>query len=251
MEIIKIQFSDTFQNNIEVQGRARLLTKLAVFWWNFQKGVLGNPLISSSDTFIEIEKPKETYDITFMVLGHLHGDLYKKYKDAGDVLFDYQFSHPIQMNGAIPGKTGQLNPIMVGRDNNGEYITVKNLLKQHKTEVLTNMTMAAIHSFQRAYFYLMQYKLILGDALFKFGVNNNGDLIFVSTLFNPDTSTFFNANTFKLGKECKRIDGQSLFLKYKEPNEITKKEYKLAKKKYLQHELYINSYNHENLKETP
>lgn len=230
--LIKINFDDTCDNGVELHGRGELLAQLGAFWWHFSKGVLGHPMVYQKESSIVIEKPSEVYSTEFMVIGHLHGELYQMYKENGH-LFDYQFPETVKENGVIPGKSGQMNPIMIGIEN-GKYLTIKDLQEMYSVEELTKIVMAGIHAYQRAYFYLLNFGFILADGLMKFGKNSDGELIFASTLFSPESSCFFNARTFKLGKKCQRLDSSLI-----KPG-IKGNERKLARRKYMSHKEYIS-----------
>ncbi len=226
---------------VAVHDKAKLLKELSVFWWRYMENICPHPLKDySAAESVEIEDDLDGIQYEFLVIGHLHGKLYDMYKIAGDAFLGYKFSGPIARNGVLPtGKDNRMCPIMIGLKD-GQMLTVKEMIKTIKTKKLTEIAVTAINMYQRAYMYLMHFDLILANAPFRFGYKDK-KLISTSTLFSPETSAFFNANTFKLGKEDVKMMDMSYLDRFKTSLEIDKKELKTIRKKYFHHRNYINN----------
>ena len=68
----------------------------------------------------------------------------------------------------------------------------------------------AINLYEFGYTYCMNCDIIMADTKFEFGLDENLNLTLIDELFTPDSSRFWNANTFEVGKPQKSMDKQYL-----------------------------------------
>lgn len=68
----------------------------------------------------------------------------------------------------------------------------------------------SINLYEFGYTYCMNCDIIMADTKFEFGLDENLNLTLIDELFTPDSSRFWNANTFEVGKPQKSMDKQYL-----------------------------------------
>jgi phosphoribosylaminoimidazole-succinocarboxamide synthase len=204
-----------------VPGKGKILTAMSVFWFNMTRELVPNHLVSTDvkdlpasiqhraeelDGRFMIVRKAERIDIECVVRGYLSGSGWVEYREHGTVCGDT----------LPPGicESGRLDkPIFTpaakndtGHDENISIAEMESRIGASLTRRLANASLA-LYSFAERY--ARERDIIIADTKFEFGFVD-GELTVIDEMFTPDSSRFWDVNTYEPGRPQASLDKQPL-----------------------------------------
>jgi len=206
-----------------VPSKGKILTQLAVWWFEIvDKEIFAIPhhlLTSDVDKMppevqqhagvirgrCMLVKKLDMLPMGFVVRGFLSGPCLQEYYKTGKVGGK---SLPLGLtDGAkIP------NPLFVAwtktTDGRTEDLNFDQCVEKLGFTKTAEIASKSMRIYERARRLALAKGIILADAEFEFGVDNTGALVLAGEIFTPDTSSFWDLNSYKPGRPQERVDRQ-------------------------------------------
>lgn len=212
-----------------VKDKGKLLTQISVFWFNFLKDNIKNHLIASTDDEIFAKLPKELSEPKYkqqlsqrsllvrkhklipleaIVRGYITGSAWKEYKNSGTI-------HGLPAPKGLQESEELPTPIFTPstkaeQGEHDENISPEQAAEIVGKEVCDKVAKKAIELYSKARDYAKTRGIILADTKFEFGITDDGELVLVDEVLTPDSSRFWNAKTYAIGKSQESYDKQFL-----------------------------------------
>lgn len=205
-----------------VPGKGVYLNNISKYWFENSQKIIKNHFIT--DDFSKYPENLQKYHreligrsmivkkckplpVEFVVRGYIAGSGWKEYQESSTIC-------------GVKLPEGKLkyskidNPIFTpatkaetGHDENIDFERAADILGIEKAEYLRDISIK-LYEFGRDT--LAKKGIILADTKFEFGEDENGDIILIDEVMTPDSSRFWNADTYKEGKEPDNFDKQTL-----------------------------------------
>jgi phosphoribosylaminoimidazole-succinocarboxamide synthase len=213
------------ENGIPQKGQ--LLTQLSEFWFEFLKPYVKTHLIEVDDIFSRLpnELSEEKYrsqlegrsllvrkhklvPLEVIVRGYITGSAWKEYKKSGTV-------HGVKVAEGLQESQEFPTPIFTPstkaeQGEHDENISVKQAEAIVGKELAGKIGKLAVELYTKAKEYAAGKGIIIADTKFEFGLDEAGELVLVDEVLTPDSSRFWNAKTYELGKGQDSYDKQFL-----------------------------------------
>jgi phosphoribosylaminoimidazole-succinocarboxamide synthase len=194
-----------------VPGKGRLLTEMALFWFQHLKGLVPNHL--SGDAPESVVAPDEVAQVRgrsmlvkrltplpceAVVRGYVAGSGWKEYKKSGTVC---GIALPAEMTMTQPLTTPIFTPATkaaVGdHDENISFAQLEALLGAARAAEVRG---TAIRIYQAAAKYALTRGIVIADTKFEFGLDAHGTLTLMDEVLTPDSSRFWLAHELAQGR---------------------------------------------------
>lgn len=201
-----------------IPDKGKVLNALSNFWFNYTKDIVKNHMISSDlkDMPCEFQKPeyegrtilvKKLKMIPYEVIvrGYMFGSMYEAYKKGEQFLghkFEKEYQQAEKLSEPIVTPSTKAKE---GHDINVTFDYMKNDLGE---ELATKIQNAALSIYKKCYEHAYKNGIIIADTKFEFGLDENGDLVLGDEVLTPDSSRFWNLETYKVGTSPASYDKQ-------------------------------------------
>lgn len=201
-----------------IPDKGKVLNALSNFWFNYTKDIVKNHMISSDlkDMPADFQKP-EYEDRTILVKklkmipyevivrGYMFGSMYEAYKKGEQFLghkFEKEYEQAEKLTEPIVTPSTKAKE---GHDINVTFDYMKNDLGE---DLATKIQNAALSIYKKCYDHAYKNGIIIADTKFEFGLDENGDLVLGDEVLTPDSSRFWNLETYKVGTSPASYDKQ-------------------------------------------
>ena len=208
--------------NEPIPGKGETLATISAFWFEKTKEIIDNHFITNEVEKYPVETKKYKADlekrsmlvkklkplpIECIARGYLAGSAWKEYKKSGTVtgiplpkgLKEYQkLPEPIY----TPSTKAE-----EGHDENIDFAKSAEIVGEEIAQKVKELTIK-LYKFGEKY--LNEVGLILADTKFEFGTDENGKLYLIDEALTPDSSRFWDKNSYELGKKPEQFDKQIL-----------------------------------------
>lgn len=212
-----------------IKDKGKLLTQISIFWFDFLKDNIKNHLIASTDDEIFSRLPKELSEPKYkeqlsgrsllvrkhklvpleaIVRGYITGSAWKEYKKSGTV---HGLPAPKGLQESEMFPTPIFTPsTKAEQGEHDENISPAQAAKIVGEDTCNKVANKAIELYTKARDYSKTRGIILADTKFEFGITDDGELVLVDEVLTPDSSRFWNAKTYVVGKSQESYDKQFL-----------------------------------------
>lgn len=203
-----------------IPDKGRVLTLLSAFWFTKTRHLVPNHLLSHRlsrlpdelkghahwlwGRFLLVRRVK-VIPVECVVRGYLYGSAWKEYQATGEVC-NIKLPKGLRLAEKLPEPLfTPATKATVGHDENIPFSRVvdmigKDLAEQLREWSLTLYRFGAEHA--------EGCGLILADTKFEFGLTDDGALLLVDEILTPDSSRFWDAETYQPGKPQENFDKQ-------------------------------------------
>ncbi|KAK9389433.1 hypothetical protein V1515DRAFT_619284 [Lipomyces mesembrius] len=230
-----------------VKDKGKLLTQVSRFWFSILSDICPNHFISTDISTLQKEALKykdqlegrsmlvrkyKILPIEAIVRGYLTGSAWKEYKTKGTV-------HGIKVRAGmkesepfdIPIYTPSTKAELGEHDENIHPSEAAKIIGEENAKKVEEL---ALKLYIKAKEYGKTKGIIIADTKFEFGIDDSENVVLVDEVLTPDSSRFWRADTYEVGKSQDSYDKQFLRnwltsndLAYKEgvemPDEIAEK----------------------------
>lgn len=207
-----------------IPEKGRVLTAMSLFWFDYLKDVIPHHLISANvDEYPEAARQyrgqlegrsmlvhkAERIDIECVVRGYIAGSLWKEYKqkrEKGDThILGFDFAPDLQESQKLDEPI--FTPATKADTGHDENISFEEMLRVTDVEVGAKLRSVSKELYKRASDYAETRGIILADTKFEFGIFD-GDLMLIDEVLSPDSSRFWPADKYQVGKSQESFDKQ-------------------------------------------
>lgn len=204
-----------------ITDKGKLLTELSEFWFDFLP--IENHLIKK-DIFQEYPRLEKYRDqlqdralivrklklipLEVIVRGYITGSAWKEYKKLKTV-------HGLPIDEELVESQEFKTPIFTPstkaeQGEHDENISPAEAAKIVGQDLCDRLEKTAIDLYVQAKEYAKTKGIIIADTKFEFGLDENNDIVLVDEVLTPDSSRFWNASTYEVGKSQDSYDKQFL-----------------------------------------
>ncbi len=201
-----------------VPNKGKILNQISEFWFHHIKDIIPNHIISTDIKDFPEEFQTEEFEgrsmlvkklkmipVECIVRGYITGSGWKSYQESGTVC-GIKLPEGLQESEKLP------EPIFTpttkaaeGHDENISFDEVCKLIGKDLAEELRNKT---IEIYSKCAEYAATKGVIIADTKFEFGVDENGKLVIGDEVLTPDSSRFWPASDYQVGRSQKSFDKQ-------------------------------------------
>ncbi len=202
-------------------GKGILLTKIALFWFDFIGDLIPNHL--SDELTLEEVLPDATeraqaegrsmivkrlhgLPIEAVVRGYLIGSGWLDYQRTGNVC-GIELPANLQLAQQLPEPvfTPATKAEVGDHDENISFAKMAEVVGEQQASAVREVS---IEIYNRAASYAKERGIIIADTKFEFGTDNNGTLTLMDEVLTPDSSRFWNAASYQPGSSPESYDKQ-------------------------------------------
>ncbi|MGC9386823.1 MAG: phosphoribosylaminoimidazolesuccinocarboxamide synthase [Hydrogenovibrio sp.] len=203
-----------------IPGKGRILTDTALFWMNKAESILPNQL--ASDLLLaDLLTPEELQalegrgmivrklkplPVEAIVRGYLVGSGWKEYKKTQTVC-GIELPAGLKKAEQLPEPlfTPSTKAEIGDHDENIAYDDVVKLIGEDKARQVKDYSLAL---YKMAAEFALERGIIIADTKFEFGEDENGVIHLIDEALTPDSSRFWPAKTYQVGKNPDSFDKQ-------------------------------------------
>ncbi len=203
-----------------IPDKGKILNQISKFWFDFTKDIIPNHVISiDTKDFPKdfqtsafegrsmLVKKLKMLPVECIVRGYITGSGWKSYQKDGTIC-------GITLPEGLQESQKLSKPIFTpttkaseGHDENISFEEVCHLIGEELAKKLRTKT---IEIYQKCADYASSKGVIIADTKFEFGIDETGNLVLADEILTPDSSRFWPANTYEIGKSQTSFDKQYL-----------------------------------------
>lgn len=204
-----------------IPNKGKILNQISEFWFDFVKDIVPNHIISTNlkDFPEEFQKPEfegrsmlvkklKMLPVECIVRGYITGSGWKSYQENGTVC-GITLPEGLQESEKLPEAifTPSTKAEIGEHDENISFERVVEILG---LELATKLRDKTIQIYSKCAEYAASKGVIIADTKFEFGLDENGELVLGDEVLTPDSSRFWPANDYAIGRSQKSFDKQYL-----------------------------------------
>ncbi len=203
----------------EIPNKGKVLNQISAFWFDFVKDIIPNHVISTDikDFPEEFQTPEfegrsmlvkklKMLPVECIVRGYITGSGWKSYKENGTVC-GIQLPENLQESEKLPEPifTPSTKAEIGDHDENISFEQVCKMIGEELAIKLRDKTLAV---YSKCAEYAARRGVLIADTKFEFGLDENGELVLGDEVLTPDSSRFWPAKDYVVGKSQKSFDKQ-------------------------------------------
>ncbi len=202
-----------------IPNKGKVLNKISEFWFDFVKDVIPNHIISTDikDFPAEFQTPEfegrsmlvkklKMIPVECIVRGYITGSGWKSYQANGTVC-GIKLPEGLQESEKLPQAifTPTTKAELGTHDEDIAFDKVIEMLGKDLAEKLRAKT---IEVYTKCAEYATTRGIIIADTKFEFGLDENGELVLGDEVLTPDSSRFWPASEYEVGRTHNSLDKQ-------------------------------------------
>ena len=203
-----------------IQDKGALLTEIANFWFeklghivpNHLTGINPDSVVSDPSEKAQlgkralVVKKLKPLPIEAIVRGYIAGSGWKEYKANGTIC-------GISLPGGLQEASKLPQPIVTPSSkadvgDHDENITLEKCASLLGKDLAEKVANTSIRLYQEAAEYALTRGIIIADTKFEFGLDADGELYLIDEVLTPDSSRFWPADQYVVGKNPPSFDKQ-------------------------------------------
>lgn len=202
-----------------VPNKGKILNQISKFWFDFVEDIVPNHIISTDlkDFPEEFQKPEfegrsmlvkklKMLPVECIVRGYITGSGWKSYKENGTVCGitlpeGLQESEKLPQAIFTPSTKAEIGE-------HDENISFERVVEMLGLELATKLRDKTIEVYTKCAEYAASRGVIIADTKFEFGLDENGELVLGDEVLTPDSSRFWPASDYEVGRSQKSFDKQ-------------------------------------------
>lgn len=201
-----------------VPDKGKVLNKISEFWFDYTKDFVKNHIISTNTSEFPEEfkgpefegrsmlvKKLKMLPIECIVRGYITGSGWKSYKENGTVC-GIKLPVGLQESEKLPEPI--FTPSTKALEGHDENISFEETCKLIGEELATKVRDTAIEIYSKCAEYAATKGIIIADTKFEFGLDEHNDLVLGDEVLTPDSSRFWPASDYEIGRGQKSFDKQ-------------------------------------------
>lgn len=201
-----------------VTNKGKVLNKISAFWFDYIKDIIPNHVISTDlkDFPEEFQTPEfegrsmlvrklKMLPIECIVRGYITGSGWSNYKQTGTVC-GIKLPDGLQESQKLPEPI--FTPTTKAAEGHDENISFEEVCNLIGTDLANEVKNKTIEIYKKCAEYALSKGIIIADTKFEFGLDENNTLVIGDEVLTPDSSRFWPADEYEVGKSQKSFDKQ-------------------------------------------
>jgi len=207
-----------------IPGKGAVLTRMSLFWFEYLKDVVRNHFITADvEAYPEhlhkyrdqlkgrsmVVKKAERIDIECVIRGYIAGSLWSDYvkgQKAGNTkVLGFTFDDNLQESQKLAEPI--FTPATKEESGHDINISFEEMAQITGLEIAAKLRSVSKELYKRAADYCEKRGIILADTKFEFGLHE-GDIMLIDEILSPDSSRFWPADKYRVGKSQESFDKQ-------------------------------------------
>jgi len=202
-----------------IPDKGRVLTQLSLFWFDLLRDIIPNHVLSAADFPPELaaysaqlngrsmlcEKTKPL-PIECVVRGYLAGSGWKEYREQG-TLAGLGLPAGLLESDRLPEP--RFTPATKNDSGHDENISISQMAAMYGPELTAELHQLSLELYNTAATIALERGVILADTKLEFGFID-GKIHLIDECFTPDSSRYWDAQTYERGKPQPSMDKQYL-----------------------------------------
>ncbi len=196
-----------------IPDKGAVLTGLSAFWFDRTQDVVPNHLVSYTEVPDEVKgrallvERLDMFPVECVVRGYITGSGWKDYQRSGEVC-GIALPDGLQESQQLPEPifTPATKAEVGDHDENVDFDRAAEILGDR--EALEELRRISIELYTRASAHARERGIILADTKFELGRNAAGEIVLADEALTPDSSRFWPADTYEVGKGQPSFDKQ-------------------------------------------
>ncbi len=192
-----------------IKDKGIALTQISNFWFDFTRAIVPNHILSANPAGLPQPYQKRTVLVKkldmlpyeFIVRGYMFGSLWKEHQAAGSY-----HGNKYQLAEKLPEPV--LTPSAKNSAGHDENISVERLQRELGPDEAEKICKICFALYKTCAAHALQKGIILVDAKFEFGYDEDGTLTLGDEICTPDSSRFWAAEDYRTGVSPKCFDKQ-------------------------------------------
>ncbi len=204
-----------------IPNKGKILNQISKFWFDFVKDIVPNHIIStdSKDFPKEFQTPEfegrsmlvkklKMLPVECIVRGYITGSGWKSYQENGTIC-GITLPEGLQESEKLPEAifTPSTKAEIGEHDEN---ISFEKVVEMLGLELATKLRDKTLEVYKKCSEYATTKGVIIADTKFEFGLDENGNLVLADEVLTPDSSRFWPASDYQVGRSQKSFDKQYL-----------------------------------------
>ncbi len=203
-----------------IPNKGKVLNQISKFWFDSLKDVVPNHVISTDIKNFPDEFQNEEFEgrsmlvkklkmipVECIVRGYITGSGWKSYQNDGTIC-GIKLPEGLQESEKLPEPI--FTPTTKAAEGHDENISFEEVCDLIGKDLAEKLRKTAIEVYKKGAEYALTKGIIVADTKFEFGVDENGTLVLGDEVLTPDSSRFWPANDYQVGKGQKSFDKQYL-----------------------------------------
>ncbi len=201
-----------------IPGKGEILTQLSAFWFGKFHQVPNHFITADFERFPERLKPYEEllrgrsmivrkatpFPVECVVRGYLAGSGWKEYQESGTVC-GIKLASGLEQAAQLPVPIfTPATKATSGHDENITWAKYREILGAKNATTVRDLSFAI---YSEGSLYAVNRDIIIADTKFEFGLHNN-EIILIDECLTPDSSRFWPADVYSVGKSPISFDKQ-------------------------------------------
>jgi len=197
----------------EIPNKGAILTQLSLFWFELLGDVVPNHIVSDEVPHEVLDRavivqPLEMYEIECVARGYLTGSGLAEYKSSGAICGNALPEGLVDGSKLVDTIFTPATKAEIGdHDLNIDFSSATKIVGEDIAEDLREIT---LRLYDTAAEYALSRGIILADTKFEFGANSEGSITWGDEALTPDSSRFWELNSWSPGKSQPSFDKQYL-----------------------------------------
>ena len=203
-----------------IPGKGKLLTELALFWFQQMQGLVPNHLSDLAiEDIVEAEEEREQLRgrsmivrklqplaIEAVVRGYLIGSGWRDYQKTGEVC-GIQLPEDLSIASQLESDlfTPATKAAVGDHDENISFDQAIDIVGEEHAQRVKDIS---CQIYRKAHNYAEERGIIIADTKFEFGLDTDGTLTLMDEILTPDSSRFWPANEWQPGHNPSSYDKQ-------------------------------------------
>ncbi|WP_028487317.1 phosphoribosylaminoimidazolesuccinocarboxamide synthase [Thiomicrorhabdus chilensis] len=203
-----------------IPGKGRILTETAQFWMKKTQDILPNQLVTNisladyltPDELKQLDgrgmivRKLKPLPVEAIVRGYLVGSGWKEYKKKHSVC-GIPLEEGLKKAQKLPTPlfTPSTKAAVGEHDENISFDQLIEIMGQHKAEAVRDLSLKL---YEFAANFALERGIIIADTKFEFGEDENGTIYLIDEALTPDSSRFWPASKYEVGKNPESFDKQ-------------------------------------------
>ena len=201
-----------------IPEKGKILNQISKFWFDFSKDIIPNHVISTDLKDFPEEFQTEEFSgrsmlvkklkmipIECIVRGYITGSGWKSYKQSGSVC-GINLPEGLQESEKLPEPI--FTPTTKANEGHDENISFEQVCDMIGKDLAEKLRAKTIEIYQKCSEYALTKNVIIAYTKFEFGLDENGNLVLVDEILTPDSSRFWPAKDYEVGRSQKSFDKQ-------------------------------------------
>ncbi len=203
-----------------VPNKGKILNQISKFWFDFIQDIIPNHVISIDSKDFPKEFQTEEFEgrsmlvkklkmvpVECIVRGYITGSGWKSYQADGTVC-GITLPEGLQESEKLPEPI--FTPTTKAAEGHDENISFEEVCQLIGEDLAKELRAKTIEIYSKCAEYAATKGVIIADTKFEFGVDENGTLVIGDEVLTPDSSRFWPANDYEVGRGQKSFDKQYL-----------------------------------------